>query len=176
MKSSTLGNILALLLMFSLAFGYIPPADAGKPHKTQKITCNAECKKKALIDRWIIPKLANPLVDYCKKTARDPVHCIKWWSSIIWNESTWWQNCYNKNCTGMVGGAKSYKTYKEWVEDWVNRYNKYWYKAPNAHFFYGDRGELPKSRYCTSENSSWSDVGCPNGRKTAQEFFNSLPF
>lgn len=37
MKSSTLGNVLAFLLMFSLAFGYIPPADAGKTQEAQKI-------------------------------------------------------------------------------------------------------------------------------------------
>lgn len=141
-----------------------------------EMKCNQECKTQSIINRWIIKHIAKPLVSYCNKTARDPIHCIKWGSSIIWNESTGWQNCNNKNCTGMAGGWKSYNSYREWVEDWVDRYNKYWYKATNSHFFYWDRWELPKSRYCTSENSSKSKIGCPNGNKTAQQFFNSLPF
>jgi hypothetical protein len=71
------------------------------------------------------------------------------------------------NCLGVKSGKTSYKSYEDGMDAWVAIYNKYWYKAQSASFFYSPNGKLPPSRYCTSEHSSNSSVGCPNGLKIA---------
>ena len=54
----------------------------------------------------------------------------------------------------------------------VTSYNKYRYKAQDWYFFYGDKGSLGKSRYCTSEVSSSSKVWCPFWRKNFDSFYS----
>jgi hypothetical protein len=136
--------------------------------------CDAECKVNNLIWLWMNKRIAWSLVYTCKIKALDPRHCVITWSSILKAESNLWNRCNGKNCFWMWWGAYKYKTYEEWVEDWVTRYNKYWYKAKSASFFYPSVWNKSPSRYCTSEESSWSDVGCPNGQKHAQSVWNKL--
>tara|TARA_R110000868_G_scaffold86396_1_gene242347 strand:- start:239 stop:403 length:165 start_codon:yes stop_codon:yes gene_type:complete len=41
--------------------------------------------------------------------------------------------CINRNnCFGIHSGKKSYSILDEGMENWVIRYNKYWYKAESA--------------------------------------------
>ena len=54
----------------------------------------------------------------------------------------------------------------------VKSYNRYRYKADNGFFFYGTRGKLSKSHYCTSEESSNSPVGCPFGSRNFDSFYS----
>lgn len=134
-----------------------------------------EYKIDKLIEVGIDKKLAQPLVENCKRMATSPVHCIIAWASVITAESGWkLKNCYHKNCTWLWAWWLWYDTYEAWIIDWIIRYNKYWYKAKSASFFYPSVGEKSRSRYCTSEHSSWSAVGCPNGQKSAQATWNKL--
>lgn len=138
-------------------------------------TCWVDCKIKHLVDIWIDKKLAQPLVENCKRIATDARHCIIAGASVITAESGWkLKNCYHKNCTWLWAGKIWYETYEAGIIDWIIRYQKYWYKAKSASFFYPSVGEKSKSRYCTSEHSSWSAVGCPNGQKSAQSTWNKL--
>lgn len=144
--------------------------------KIQEVpNCSKDCKIDKLIEVGIDKKLAQPLVENCKRMATSPVHCIIAWASVITAESGWkLKNCYHKNCTWLWAWWLWYDTYEAWIIDWIIRYNKYWYKAKSASFFYPSVGEKSRSRYCTSEHSSWSAVGCPNGQKSAQATWNKL--
>lgn len=107
----------------------------------------------------------------CKNKAKDPQHCLVVWLTLMHNEAGAEQKsvaCTKRhNCLGVKSGKTSYKTYEDGMDAWVAVYNKYWHTAKSASFFYAPKGKLPPSRYCTSEHSSNSSVGCPNGLKIA---------
>lgn len=142
-------------------------------------SCNAECKVKTLVKLGIWKHIAEPLVSECKKTAQDPVNCIKIWSFLVANESSWGKNCYSNNCYGVKykGKLKSYSSYAEWVKDWVSRYNRFWFNQRNPSSFYSNSPSWnPKTHYCMSEiqpNGTLLEY-CPNGYKNAWSFFNKL--
>lgn len=144
------------------------------PKTAKDRKCDQECKIKTLIDLKLKKELAESLVQNCKEFAKDPVHCIKVGASILKAESNLGKNCKNYNCFGIGSGSVPYDSYAEGVKDWVTRYNKYWYKAPNSSFFYPSAGEKAPSRYCVSEESSGSAIGCPNWQKNAQSMWNQL--
>ena len=112
-------------------------------------------------------KIYHQLKDQCfAQKVKNKEHCIKVWLSIAYAESSW----------------KDYKTpfwlqsKEKWFRKWVSSYKKYWYKAKNGFFFYGDWGKLWLSRYCTSEESSGSTKWCPNGRINWDYIYNNLHF
>ena len=45
--------------------------------------------------------IAFTLVQSCKKTATNPVRCIKLGASVLGAESSKGTRCYNNNCVGM---------------------------------------------------------------------------
>ena len=137
-------------------------------------SCDAKCKVNTLVKLGMNEKIAWSLVYTCKDTAIDPRNCIIAGSSILKAESNLWKKCNGYNCFGMGGGSHKYSSYEKWVEDWVKRYNKYWYKAKSASSFYPLKWWKSPSRYCTSEASSNSSVGCPNGRRHAQYMWDIL--
>jgi len=138
------------------------------------IPANATHYKNSLIDSWIKKELAIPIVEQCKKLAKDPIHCIKKIASISMAESGGGWKCIEHNCTWLGGWRFHYKNYTEWVIDWIHRYNKYWYKTKAMSDFYPPKGKKSKTRYCTSEESSNSNVGCPNWLKHSSEFQEKL--
>jgi len=140
----------------------------------ESIACDANCKVETLIKLWMNEKIAWSLVYTCKDKAKDPRHCIIAWSSILKAESNFWNKCNGNNCFWVGGWRFKYETLEKWVEDWIYRYNKYWYKAKSAWHFYPPKWWVSPSRYCTSENSSNSSVWCPNWRKHASYIWNKL--
>jgi len=48
-----------------------------------------------------------------------------------------------------AGNLKWFPTLKDWLDDRINRYNKYWYKN-NAKDF------IIRSHYCKSRDSEWN--------------------
>lgn len=154
-----------------------PKKDWAK-HPEKKVECDSDCKIKTLIDLGIRKEIASSLVINCKALADDPVHCIKFWASLVANESGWGYKCRKRNqynCSGMDVSAE-YKSYNDWVIHWIWKYNKYWYKAKDMSHFYSVEWTLPPTRYCTSEVSSNSSIWCPNGLKNSTIFFNKLTF
>lgn len=135
------------------------------------IQCNVKCKVEKLIDAGIKQDLAVTLVNECKWTAKDPIHCIKVWASIAWAESTGgkvWNNPFGYR-------NKSYKNEQEAVSAWIKSYNRYWFTATNAHFFYPTDQKYPApSRFCTDE--SWSGNACPRWNKNFTTMWNKLTF
>lgn len=140
------------------------------------IECDQNCKLKVLVQAWISSNLAKEIVNVCKNMAKDPIHCIKYASSVSSAESGWWKKCYKNNCFWIKSGTIGFKTLNEWVIDWVTRYNKYWWKATSMSQFYAPKGKLPYFRYCTSEYSSNSKIGCPNGLKHSTYTFKKIDF
>ena len=143
---------------------------------TSHIECDQKCKNKVLIDAWINKNLAKEIINVCKELTKDPVHCIKYASSVSSAESGWWKSCYKNNCFWIKAWTIWFKTLNEWVIDWVTRYNKYWYKATSMSQFYAPKWKLPYFRYCTSENSSNSLKWCPNWLKHSSSTFNKITF
>ena len=122
-----------------------------------------------------MPKdIATSLITHCKATAKDPVHCIKIGASILGAESSLGNRCYKNNCFWILAWKISYDNKDVGVKEWVSKYNKWWYKQKNPDWFYSTRWNLPITRYCTSEESSWTKVGCPNGNKNAWKVWNQL--
>ena len=136
------------------------------------LDCWADCKVKTLVWMGMVEELANSLVYTCKEKARDARKCIIIGASILTAESGMWKRCKAFSCYWIK--SKGYKSHQEATEDWVNKLNKFWYKANSASFFYPSRWEKSPSRYCTSELSSNSAVGCENGQKNAQSTWNRL--
>lgn len=135
---------------------FVKPIQAKEiSEQKETIECNAECKVTFLTDEVkIVKELASSIVYACKEGADDPVHCIKYATAISVSESSGGRHCNGFNCFGI--NLRNFKpaTLREAVDDWVRRYNKYWYKASGAEYFYGSNGKSPKSKYCMSEVSS----------------------
>ena len=167
-----------------LWFQLIPSANAQmnesvksvKTSTTSHIECDQKCKIKVLVVAWIGKNLAKEIVTVCKSMAKNPVHCIKYASSVSSAESGWWKSCYKNNCFWIKAWTIWFKTLNEWVIDWVTRYNKYWWKATSMSQFYAPKWKLPYFRYCTSEHSSNSSKWCPNGLKHSSSTFNKITF
>lgn len=141
-----------------------------------KMACDAECKVKTLIELGIREEISESLVINCKALAEDPRKCIIIWASIVKNESWGWFKCRKANrfnCFGIMV-ADEYKSFNDGVLHFIWKYNRYWYKANSMSFFYPPAWWVSKSRYCTSEASSGSDVGCPNWLRNSQAVFNKL--
>lgn len=133
--------------------------------------CNVKCKVEKLIDAGIKQELAVLIVNTCKESAIDPIHCIKVGASTAWAEST----------GGKVGKNpfwfrnKTYKNEQEAVSAWISKYNRYWYTATGASFFYPISSSSPApSRFCTDESGSGN--ACPRGNKNFTTMWNKLDF
>lgn len=112
-------------------------------------------------------KIYHQLKDECyAQEVNDKTHCIKTGLSIAYAESSWKDH---HTPFGLQSKDKSYKK-------WVSSYKKYWHTATDWFFFYGDWGKLGRSHYCTSEESSGSSKGCPNGKLNFESIYFSLKF
>jgi len=105
------------------------------------------------------------LIQSCKASSLRPDHCILVWLTLMYNESGNQQNskaCTDRNnCFGINSWKKVYASLDEWMENWVQKYNLLWYKAESPSFFYSSAWKLSPSRYCVSEESSNTEIGCP---------------
>lgn len=105
------------------------------------------------------------LIKACKASSLHPEHCVLIWLVLMYNEAGNHQNskaCTDrKNCFGINSWKKVYASLDEWMENWVQKYNRYWYKAESPSFFYSSAWKLSPSRYCVSEESSNTEIGCP---------------
>jgi hypothetical protein len=133
--------IQAILYMLAIMFATI----SNNQYNVQaKGKCDANCKKAILMKLGIDKPLASQIVDSCKKYARDPVHCIRYASRVSWAESSGGYNCYQNGCFGVYGGAIKYDSLTHGVNDWIKRYNKWWYKAQGVEDFYPAKGKKSK--------------------------------
>lgn len=107
--------------------------------------------------------LVNWLRNECQ-SATNPNHCfgVGMWIAKAESNYKGGDHWY----FGMVGSKDKS------ISRRVKSYNRYRYKADNWFFFYWDRGQLGKSHYCTSEESSNSKVGCPNGKINFDSFYS----
>lgn len=128
--------------------------------------------QKKIVKMWVQLPIAKTIIDECKRTAKNPLKCVKTTVAIYWNESWFWKRCRNNSCWWIV--SKKYSSKKEASIDFIARYNRFWYKHDWAFFFYWNRGKLWASKYCTSEESSNSSVGCPIWASNFQYFYNKM--
>lgn len=139
--------------------------------------CDQECKVETLIKIGITSNLANLIVSECKNWALDPRKCIIIASAIVINESGGGKSnaCKTRfNCFWIWSGKVSYTSHQEMMVNWVQKYNRWWKNAKDMSFFYAESGEVSPSKYCFSEESSDTDVGCPIGKKITTWIFNKL--
>lgn len=118
---------------------------------------------------WMHKDLAYIIDKWCSKQ-KDPTHCMITASYISNAEST--MGATSTNAFWFTDWV--YKTHQKAFDRWLKSYKKYWYTAKDPWWFYAKKWEIPKTRYCMSEHSSWSKLGCPNGRKNAFIIFNKL--
>lgn len=97
--------------------------------------------------------------------------CIKVSFAIMCNESSCWK--YYKNYS-IHWIQKDFNSELEAINTFTKTYYKYWYKAKDWSFFYWTANKSAPSRYCTSEESSWSIWHCPNWRKHFDYFYNLI--
>lgn len=118
------------------------------------------------------------IISTCKTSSSDIQKCILFGLIIMYNESGNKQNsnsCINKNnCLWVKSWKISYSSLDEWMENWVQIFNRYWYKAESPSFFYSEKWKLSKSRYCVSESSSDTAIGCPNWLSIANKKYEQL--
>lgn len=118
--------------------------------------------------------LSEVIINECKRTAKDPKHCVVTASFISGAESTLGTNLDNCKNVFWVAG-KCFTSRTEAVKDWVTRYNKYWHKQKDPNGFYSNsKSWKPKTRYCMDEDSSKSEWFCPNGHSNAWKVFLKL--
>lgn len=112
--------------------------------------------------------LYSRLKDECyAQKVHNKKHCIKTWLSIAYAESSW------KDLQTQFWLKSKDKSYKKWVKS----YKKFWYKAQDWWYFYGyNKDKLAPTRYCVSEDSSWTVGWCPNWKKNFESIFFNLTF
>ena len=165
----------------------IPKASASEKEPSQNTVTAKNVEKKPRTPYEIYEQVKHlgyreeptvSIISTCKSSSLDPRHCILVALTLMYNESGNQQNskaCTDRNnCFGIQSWKKSYSSLDEGMENFVQKYNKYWYKADSAWFFYSNSGSLPKSRYCTSEDSSGSNIGCPHGLSIASDKWSKL--
>ena len=135
-----------------------------------------------MIKLWYSDYHTKLIINKCKKYER--LWKLKWWvencilaiASIWISESWWFRHCYRNQCLWVK--SKWFKNVSESLDDWIIRYNKYWYKWKQkwwARFFYSLNWRASQSRYCTEEASSWfKRFDCWNGYKHFNYTFNYL--
>lgn len=114
----------------------------------------------------------------CKASSRDPRHCILVGLTLMYNEAGNKQNskaCTTRNnCFWVNSWKKVYSSLDEWMENWVQRYNRYWYKADNAKYFYPDLWKVAPTNYCSDEKQHYPNIWCPDGQKIATDKWSKL--
>lgn len=113
--------------------------------------------------------LATYVIYRCKATAYNPRHCVETATFIAKAESGCGKNAKNNNVWGMR--TRSFASKEEAFERWLKSYNRFWHRTEGPVDFYPLRGQTSKTYYCTDERSSGSKVGCPNGRRIAEEAY-----
>lgn len=118
------------------------------------------------------------LIQSCKASSRDPRHCLLVGLTLLYNEAGNQQNskaCTTRNnCFWVEWWRKVYSSLDEWMENFVQKYNKWWINVKSAEDFYPDLWKLSKTRYCYSETQHHPNIGCPDGQKIAQSKWNQL--
>jgi len=165
----------------------IPKASASEKEPSQNTVTAKNVEKKPRTPYEIYEQVKHlgyreeptiALISTCKGASLRPDHCILIGLVLMYNEAWNQQNskaCIDrKNCFGIQSWKKSYSSLDEGMENWVQKYNKYWYKADSASYFYSKAWKVSPSRYCTSEDSSGSNIGCPHGLSIASDKWSKL--
>lgn len=118
------------------------------------------------------------LISTCKASSEHVQKCILVWLVLMYNEAGNQQKskaCVERNnCFGINSWKKVYSSLDEWMENWVQKFNRYWYKANSAKYFYPDLWEVAPSKYCTDEKQHKPNIWCPDGQKIATDKWNKL--
>lgn len=144
--------------------------------KVTQESCWVDCKIQHLENIWIIPEIAESLVQNCKALAENPIRCIKTGAFIVVNESSGWKSCKKSNpfnCFGL-SVQEDYKSYNDWVIHFIWKYNRFWLNQTSPNGFYSNSPDWkPATRFCLSETSSWLPY-CKNWHRIAWSVFNKL--
>lgn len=144
-------------------------------HTEEGLVCDKRCKIIQLEKAGINPDIAWHLVNECKKVDKEVVNCIKLWASILWAESSWAYRCYKFKCFWVQW--VTFTSFEESARDFALRWSKHWYNQKTPSSFYSSKEWVfPRTHFCISEESSWSNLSCPNGAKHSWTVFNKLNF
>ena len=127
---------------------------------------------------WFREEPTVSIIWACKASSRDHRHCILVWLTLMYNEAGNQQKsiaCTTRNnCFWVQSWKKVYSSLDEWMENWVQRYNRYWYKADNAKYFYPDLWKVAPTNYCSDEKQHYPNIWCPDGQKIATDKWSKL--
>lgn len=143
-----------------------------KAHANEEWTKDTFALQKKIVQIGVQLPIAKTMINECKRTAKNPLKCVKTATAIYGNESGFWKHCLNYSCWGVV--SKKYSSKEEALKDWINRYNRLWFKHNWWAFFYWWKWWLGKSGYCTEEHSSNTAVGCPMWTSTFNYFYSII--
>ena len=170
-----------------LWFQIIPQASASEKEQLQNTVTvkNVSNKQRTPLEiyeqvkhLWYREAPAISLISTCKASSWDHRHCILIWLVLMYNEAGNKQNskaCIDRNnCFGIKSWKAVYSSLDEGMENFVQKYNKWWINVKSAEDFYPDLWKLSKTRYCYSETQHHPNIGCPDGQKIAQSKWNQL--
>lgn len=143
-------------------------------HASETWTKTTYALEKHLVKVGVSQPLASHIITMCKQKAKNPRKCVATYVALYGNESSFWRKCKDNACWGRR--YIIYTSPEAAFDDWLIRYNKYWYTHNWGVFFYGWKGFLGRSGFCTEEHSSNSKVGCPNWARIFDSIYKKVYF
>lgn len=144
-----------------------------KSHASSEWTESTFKKYDNLVSIGFSKQMATDIINSCKRSEKDPVKCIKFMSSWMWAESSMWTRCYRKNCLWMNDWWVAYSSIIEWLNAWVKKFDKWWYKQKNPSGFYRADWIPPATHYCMGKKKDWV---CKEWTKNSWKVWNKLNF
>lgn len=144
-----------------------------KSHASEVWTKDTYKKHDNLVSIWFSKDMAKNIINGCKKSDKDTVRCIKILSSVMWAESSMGTRCYKNNCVGMNDWSVGYSSQMAWINAWVKKFDRYWFKQKDPSGFYRADWTKPPTRYCMWKKK---DGVCKEGTKNSWNVWNKITF
>lgn len=166
--------IVILIVILTLSVNkIIASGSQSKYIDTTTWTTSTFDKLSTIENLWVPRSYWITYINICKHLAEDPAKCIKFYTMVLWSESSFAKNCIEYNCSWLWDWSIRYSSYEDWIWDWVIRWNKYWFRQNSPSDFYRDDWIPPTTRYCMGELWDWV---CVNGTNNAWDTWNKLNF
>ncbi len=172
-KSFIIKLLIDIIIVWAVLLWIIAAFMGTKAHAGSEWNEWTQKKHENLVSIWFSKQMSTDIINGCKKSQKDPVKCIKILASIMWAESSMGTRCYRNNCLGMNDGAVAYSSVIEWINAWVNKFDRWWYKQKDPSGFYRADWIPPKTHYCMWKKKDWV---CKEGTKNSWNVWNKLNF
>ena len=165
------GAITVIVLALAAYIIFATEAEAKQKYNTEWSKSTHVLQDK-MVKLGFSKKLSAYIINGCKAETANPKRCVTTATFIAKNESGAGKTDSYNNVFGFRG--KKFVSEEDAVDEFIIRYNKYWYNSPKPEHYYPPKGKTAKTWYCTDEKSSNSKVGCPNGLKISKIAYETL--